>query len=69
MTGIDAKSCDDVSSPLTAGAVRQRIKAILENRWNVVWTKHARAALADDNMTTVDATNVLRNWRYMDPAE
>lgn len=69
MTGIDDKSSSDVPSPLSAGAVRQRIRDILANRWTVVWTSHAKKELANDDMTTVDATNVLRCWRHMDPPE
>ena len=51
------------------------IRAILESG-TIVWTQHARDELAGDDMTTVDAVNVLRaavveppewengEWRY-----
>lgn len=69
MSAIDFTSSADISGPLSAGEVRHLVKAILENRWDVSWTSHAKKELANDDMTTVDATNVLRCWRYMDAAE
>jgi hypothetical protein len=69
MTKFDSKSSSDVSGPVTAGEVRLRLGAILRNGWEVAWTSHARRELAKDRMTTVDAVNVLRCWRYMDPPE
>jgi hypothetical protein len=42
--------------PATA---HRQICAILE-RGTVVWTQHVRDELAKDDMTTVDAENVLR---------
>ena len=48
---------------MTAGAVRQRLGEILKSGWEVAWTSHARKELSNDQMTTVDAVNVLRCWR------
>lgn len=69
MADIDSKSSDDVSKPLSAGAVRRCMLEILKNGWEVGWTAHAKRELSNDQMTTVDAVNVLRCWRYMDPPE
>lgn len=69
MAKLDSKSSHDVSGLLTAGAVRRRIGEILKNGWDVGWTTHSKKELAKDRMTTVDAVNVLRCWRYMDPPE
>lgn len=69
MSSLDSKSCIDVSRPLSQADVRRLTREILELRGEVGWTSHVRKELANDDMTTVDATNVLRCWRYMDPAE
>jgi hypothetical protein len=50
--------------PATA---HRQIRAILESG-TVVWTQHARHELARDDMTTVDAENVLRAG-VVEPAE
>ena len=59
----------DISRPLSQHEVRRLTKWILQNGGEVGWTTHAREELKKDNMTTVDAANVIRCWRYMDQAE
>ena len=53
--------------PLSTVAAKQLIGAILAGG-TVAYSRHARAELAKDNMTTVDAVNVLRGG-VVEPAE
>jgi hypothetical protein len=72
MSSDDRKSWADgldISQPLSQAEVRRLTKWMLENQGEVSWTTHARRELAKDDMTIVDATNVIRCWLYMDPAE
>ena len=49
--------------PLSAIDARSRARAILDNG-QVTFTKHCLEELANDGMTTVDATNVIRGGAY-----
>ena len=52
-----------VNQPLTAAAARKLAKEIIETG-SVIWGDHALAEMAKDNLTTVDAVNVLRGGAY-----
>lgn len=49
----------DPDQPLRAVEAKKLVLVILEEG-NLEFTEHARTELAKDNMTTVDAANVLR---------
>ena len=65
----------DVLQPMDPATAHRLIRAILEGG-TVVWTQHSVDEMAKDDMTTVDAENVLRagvveppewenrEWRY-----
>jgi hypothetical protein len=54
--------------PLSAGDAKQLIAKILRMPGSVTFSQHAFDELAKDNMTTVDALNVLRGG-VVDPPE
>jgi hypothetical protein len=69
MSFVDFRSSIDVSTALASGDVRLLIRTILERAEVVSFSSHALDELAKDDLSTVDAVNVLRCWRYMDVAE
>lgn len=69
MSDVDFRSSINVQEVLTASDVRLLIRAILERGEELSWSKHIHEELDNDELSTVDAVNVLRCWKYMDPAE
>lgn len=57
-----------LAEPLSPPAARQLIDAILVDG-DVRFSKHALEELANDNMETIDAVNVLRGGGLPAPAE
>ncbi len=65
-----------MDGPLADDEVRRLLREILGAHGNVTFTSHAKRALEDDGLTTVDAIRVLRSgavvsmdliagtWRY-----
>lgn len=53
--------------PLTSVQARQLIRGVIESG-SVSFSKHAEEELAKDNLTMVDATNILRGGN-VDPGE
>jgi hypothetical protein len=63
--------CDSIVSviePLTPDAATATIHRIIRDG-QIAWSKHALAELAADNLTTVDAVNVMRAGAVMQAAD
>ncbi|MCP5464761.1 MAG: DUF4258 domain-containing protein [Deltaproteobacteria bacterium] len=68
---IDLKSTIDIESSLRAGQANKVLKQILNQGEShyIVFSKHCRKEMSDDNLTSVDIINVLQGGRIIDDPE